>query len=346
MSARAEAVLDLEPMVVDEVVPASDEPEDLTPEQLAVQALMAARHHTRTRGLRFTDPRDIAQSTMLTALEARAKNPDRVVTPAYVHQIASGHVAIALRGAMRVEDRKAKGIYDVKVRELEESLGRKTTGHERAAIARRIRDTWGDDQPDERKRATMKRHRPSERFVELSEMRVHSLDAPTGREGDGTLGDTISQSLRHAAVESEAIDPDSVAGAVLAQAEGQHYSVDSRGRASVVQSARKKAAAKDRLWEAFTEMSGVPEVEAGSMGPSTRRDAAAVMTAGGGVLAACRDWDNAEETPAVRALFAPFGRISPDEKDEVVELLRRHSAYADDLWESACRAAGRASAAA
>lgn len=331
--ARAEADVDLlDPQ--DRAETSHPELVDMPPEQLAVQALMAARHHARTRGLRFSDPNDIAQSTVVTILEARRRNPDQVVTPAYVHRIASGHVAIQLRGNLRVEDRKAKAIYDVKVKELEAAQGRKTTSAERRAIATEIRDTWPDQ-----------RHKPTERFVELAEMRVLSLDAPSGEDGDRTLGDGVADNIRHVHDEADAIDPGSVAGQVLAYAEGQHYERDEDGNASIVEATKKKALAKDRLWEAFAETSGVPPVQPSSMNASARREAATTMTAGGGVLAACRAWDHGEETAAVKALFAPFGRISMTERDEITELLGRHRAYADDLWEAACRAAGKPAAA-
>ncbi|WP_251153795.1 hypothetical protein [Cellulosimicrobium sp. Marseille-Q4280] len=335
VDARGEADVDLLDPTQETAEGAHPDMVDMPPEQLAVQALMAARHHARTRGLRFSDPADIAQSTVVTILEARRKNPDQVVTPAYVHRIASGHVAIQLRGNLRVEDRKAKAIYDKKIKELEEATGRKTSSAERRAIAAEIRDTWEDQ-----------RHKPSAKFVELAEMRVLSLDAPTGENGDKTFGDDIAEDIRHAHDEADVIDPASIAGQVLASAEGQHYRRDEDGNAAVVQEAKKKAAAKDRLWDAFAETSGVPPVAHGSMTAKARRDASTEMASGGGVLAACRAWDHGEETPAVKALFAPFGRISMTERDEVTELLGRHRAYAEDLWEAACRAAGKPAAAA
>lgn len=328
---RAEADVDLlEPAASAATEAYSDDPVDMAPEQFAVQALMAARHHSRTRGLRFTDPADIAHDTVVTILEARRKNPDQVVTPAYVHRIASGHVAIKLRGNLRPEDRKAKAIYDKQLQDLEETLGRRTGSAERRALAAKIRDEWDDP-----------RHKPSARFVELAQMRVLSLDAPAGENGDKTFGEDIAADIRHAHVEDDAIDPDSVTGQVLAAAEGQRYQRDEFGNAEVVKEVKKKAAAKDRLWDAFVETSGVPPVAHGQMTPAARRDAAATMAAAGGVLAACRAWEHGEQTPAVRALFAPFGRISMTERDEITELMGRHRAYAEDLWESAVRAAGK-----
>lgn len=332
---RAEADVDLLDPATDTTEAYSDDPVDMAPEQLAVQALVAARHHSRTRGLRFTDPADIAHDTVVTILEARRRNPDQVVTPAYVHRIASGHVAIQLRGNLRVEDRKAKAIYDKKLKELEEVLGRRTGSAERRALATQIRDEWDDP-----------RHKPSVRFVELAEMRVLSLDAPSGENGDKTFGDDIAKDIRHAHEEADAIDPGSIAGQVLAAAEGQHYRRDEAGNAEVVKETKRKAAAKDRLWDAFAETSGVPEVAHGSMTPKDRREAVEAMTAGGGVLAAVRDWEHGESTPAVKALFAPFGRISMTERDEITELIGRNRAYAEDLWESAVRAAGKPAAAA
>ena len=114
----------------------------------------------------------------------------------------------------------------------------------------------------------------------------------------------------------------------------------------MVQAAKKRAAARDLAWAAFAETAGVPPVVPSSMNAAARRDAAQVVTAGGGVLKACASWEHGEETEAVRALFIPFGGLEPHERDDVVDLLRRHRDYAEDLWESACRAAGKPAVAA
>lgn len=321
VDARSEADFDL-------AAPASDVV-DLAPEQLALQAIMAARHHVRNKGLRFTDPRDIAQSTVLTILQARKNSPNRVVTPAYVHQITSGHVAITARGILRPEDRKAIGIYEAKVREAQGSLGRILSPNERCAVAAEIRETWPDQ-----------RHKPSEGFVQLAAIRVGSLDAPAGESGTSTVAETIADTVVDEQ-SGEAIDPDSVAGQVLANAEGRRYTRGKDGQAQVVDGTRKRALAMDKLWEAFSEISGVPEAPAGTISTAQRKAAAAKVAAAGGVIAACKNWTDDHATPAVDALFAPFGQIGADEKDEVVELLQRHSAYADDLWGAACRAASK-----
>jgi len=302
---------------------------DLEADRLAVQALMAARHHAHIKGLRFSDPRDIAQSTVVTILEARRNSPQNVVTPSYVHRIASGHVAIAIRGNLRVEDRKAKAIYDVKVREEEDRLGRRTSGTERRAIAETIREQWPDQ-----------RHKPSKRFVELAEIRVRSLDAPEGgHDSTTTLGDMVASQV--ASTDHDAIDPGSRAGQVLALAEGEQYVEDSDG-AHIEKTGRRRAAARDMLWSAFEEMSGVPPVKAGTVtgnGDSVRAE----LAAAGGVAQACADWNRGLDTPATDALFTPFGPLSADQRDDVVDLLSGQRAYAEDMWDSAVRAAVKAS---
>lgn len=288
---------------------------ELDPDEMLQVALVSARHHSRVKGLRFTDPRDIAQSTVETVLAARKRNPGQVVTRAYVNQVTSGHVAIALRGSLRQEDHKAIGIYTHRLQELEAELGRKTSGEERKALAKDIRDNWHDQ-----------RHKPSEDFVARAEMRIVSLDRTVG-DGEQTLGELIAE--RHGTTDDDmAVDEESKLGRALQAATSE----GTRGRG--------KAEARQLVWAAIAEHAGVADAVPGSVTRSQAKVHREVMSQAGGVAQAVRDWNNGDDrTAACRSLFAPFGRLTADQKDELVEVFVAHSAYADDLYDAALKSA-------
>ncbi|WP_156250809.1 hypothetical protein [Pseudactinotalea terrae] len=286
--------------------------EELDAEGLVKVALMSARHHSRVRGLRYVSPEDIAQDTMATVLQARQRNASTVVTRAYVDRVTSGHVAIALRGTLRPEDRKAMGIYNRRVTELEDELGRRTSSQERKALATEIRDTWEDQ-----------RHKPSKDFVVLAEMRFVSLDRPIG-DGEQTLGDIVAEQ-QGSSDDDIAVDADSALGQALIAA--------TNGR---------KAEARRSAWTAIAESAGVADVAADSLSRQSAKTHKDALASAGGVREAVRDWNRNEDTPATAALFAPFGPdLSPDDKDDIVAVLVAHSAYAEDLHKEAMRAATR-----
>jgi hypothetical protein len=60
----------------------------------------------------------------------------------------------------------------------------------------------------------------------------------------------------------------------------------------------------------------------------------------GGVLEVARRWSRTgSDTAASDALFAPFGRLSVDDKDAVTDLLSRHAGTAEELWAAALSSA-------
>lgn len=279
----------------------------LTDAQLAEQSRISARYWVFSKNLRFTDPDDIAQSTVETVLRARMNDERLVITERYVHTVASGHVAIALRGILRNEDRKARGIYDRRIAETETEQGRAMTPKEKVALAQDIRDTWPDQ-----------RHKPSEKFVELSDLRFLSLNAPVGTSED-TLIDHIAATRGHTD-EDLAVEPDSLAGQALLMAEG-----------------KRKPEAKRAAWNAIAELNDAPHAIPASISAEKATAYRAAVRQAGGVSAAISDWNNGELTPAASALFAPFGDLDESGRDDVCDLLSRLHTNAEDLYDSALK---------
>ncbi|XBH22986.1 hypothetical protein V5R04_07185 [Jonesiaceae bacterium BS-20] len=287
-------------------IPAADT--DMTPEQLMAAALNSANYHSRVKGLRFTPPEDIAQDTIAQVLEARRKDPTRVITTAYVHQIAYGFVAHRTRGNLSAADRKAIGIYQSRIDAQELTMDRPMTSKERDLVAADIRAGWHDQ-----------RRKPSLDFVaRAARGRTLSLDAPVGTdESAPSLLDYATQGYVYKDEDALAVEPDSITAKAIALAGD-----------------RQKAEAKDQLWEAMRE--GSPELPEPLVGTMARREGLVHQRAMKevGVRAAVNDWNTGnDDSAAAVALFAPFGDIGPDEKDEVAALFTRNESYADQLYD-------------
>lgn len=89
-------------------------------------------------------------------------------------------------------------------------------------------------------------------------------------------------------------------------------------------------------WDALAELDGAPLAAIDSLSrKQATRVRHQVRGAGGvnAVVAAHRAGTLDEQT--ARAFFAPWGEIDESGRDAVTKLLRKHGAYADDLWDAA-----------
>lgn len=293
---------------------------ELTGDQLAAEALLAAQHHVRVSGLRYHDPKDIAQDTIVTVLEARRRNPDKVVvTGGYVSQIASGHVAIAARGTLRAEDRKAMGILTARVSDYEAETGRRMSPKEQDALAARIRDEWPDS-----------RHKPRKDFVQLAAVRTRSLDAPSGRSfrmEDASLADTLEASQQPRSVAADSL----TAKALHAIGDGERRTPTRTGI----------AAGRKLAWDALAQSMDAPPATPGTLSARQARAHHSTVTAAGGALHVARQYQSDGDHPAAQAFFAPFGDPDARGRDAVCDVVTRYPAYADDLWAAALDQANR-----
>lgn len=290
---------------------------ELSETELLAAARQSVRTHAFRQGVRFVGEDDMVQETIEKVLTYKRNNGQVVITRPYVHTVGAGIVAQAARGRLRAEDRKAIGIFNARVGELEEEMGRKLTSAEQDQVAAKIREDWPDP-----------RHRPSVDFVALAQVRVLSLDATQGSDDDEgrTLGETLSESGALATTldaDDLAVDPESLAGQVLSGARAD------------------KARNRTDAWDIYASIGDLPRAQPQAV---SRRQATAArvhVAQGGGVLAAARTWQQGEATPATEALFSPFGHLDEGGRDQVAEALLERSAYAEELWGAAIAKASR-----
>lgn len=106
-----------------------------------------------------------------------------------------------------------------------------------------------------------------------------------------------------------------------------------------------KPKARRQAWNALAEgMDNVPLVQQFCLSKRQADKHRSVMNKHeGGVKAAISDWEQAEDGPAVDALFAPFGDLSMDQQQSVVNAMRSfgNGDQPDKLWQSALGFADR-----
>jgi DNA-directed RNA polymerase specialized sigma24 family protein len=86
---------------------------------------------------------------------------------------------------------------------------------------------------------------------------------------------------------------------------------------------REKMAAMRRMsWNAFAEArDNLPEMQPKHINPRHASVIRAAVEASGGVAAVCAQWSEVGDSDATEALFAPFGKLSFEEQESVVDFL-------------------------
>lgn len=288
---------------------ALDNYSEMTDRQLLDQARSSAHHHVRVSGLLFTEAEEVASETVMAVLAARQKDPTKPILPSYVHNIAFNVTSRMRRGDVSAVDRKAMAMYLDAIEEKARTLQRSLTALERDNIAASIRSGWKDQ-----------RHRPSADFVARNS-NLHangslSLDDEIMRNGNRESGAKLIDMVSFRE-EVESVAEDSVAMRALSQA-GQ----------------RNKSAAKAIMWDALCEIhEGLPPVKPGTLTSRKSSSNINLMAQGGGVGAAIQDWNNGDEdSDMCQLMFAPFGSITHEEKEAVVEVLGAQRHYNDQMY--------------
>lgn len=103
-----------------------------------------------------------------------------------------------------------------------------------------------------------------------------------------------------------------------------------------------RARARRLAWDALADLEGVSTRVASSSVTEGRAAAVRrVVRASGGMAVLARRYERGlvETSEQVDAIFAPYGELDDEQRDEVVALLCSHARLADDIWDSALRAA-------
>lgn len=200
----------------------------------------------------------------------------------------------------------ARREFNTQVGLMVQKLGRQLTPRERKALADEIRLS---EEPG---------NRPAIGFEQKNLML--SFDQPVTADGAATLGDfTPAEDL----TSDYATATTKAAAANDALEEGKSF---------------KAADARKSIWNILAEDG--PEVAVKSLADDRpHRQAVAEF---GGPAAVARAWqmgETAEDDAVNVALFAPFGTLSEKQQEQVTEILLRNEKFADNIWDSAMKAA-------
>lgn len=324
-SQRAESDLTLEDLTDAYLGEVDSTPEEIDEVRRTIDlAYDSARHWESRKGVRersrgVIDVDDMAQEAALSILEREANGHVIKDKKGYMHTYAWGIAQQAGNHGVRQEDRKALKMFRTECSEREATLGRSLTRSEEDQIADDIRANWHDQ-----------RRKPTVNFRRFQGQMEVSMDAQESTDAVGYL--LPNSVLGRPGEETTEVAPGSYTDRALAAVEG--HEGDLRD-------------ARRMLWNALAEMSDndVPMVRAGTM--SQRKVTAARATLAqhpGGVLGAARDWENGQSNAATEALLAPWGERSVDERQSVIDQMRRHPERAEDLWDSALKLANNRNA--
>lgn len=296
--------------------------EDYTePEKFVEMAKSSAsywQHHYNQKGKSVSvDVDDIAQETIARVLEHVNKGNHVTDFRQLVSSTAANVTVRSTENVFRAEDRKAYRIFESYRTKAEQTLNRSLTQIEEDAIAKKVLDEW--DKP---------RHRPSKDFRTPRTIDTSLDKTYRSEESDG--GRTLGSTLVAPESSGNYIAPDSY--------------MDRAYTALETTGAAYKAEAKRLAWNAIAERADAPLAKQASLSQRQVTKHRGVMDAYGKsegkacdpVIAACADWSNGDSNQATEALFAPFGDLSIDDQEKVVEMFERFGeGRAQTMWDSA-----------
>ena len=279
------------------------------PEALNRQVMEAAevfvRRYNQDQKSNHVGTQDIAQESVEHLLAMLERGVEINNFKQFIPSLVANRTVRATENKFRAENRRAYRIFAQQREDLEAVMGRSLTRTEEDALAQKVLDEWQDP-----------RHKPSKDFRTPHTVDT-SLDAPLG-EDEFNLGMTlVAQEYT-----GNNIAPDSFMDKAFT-------AVEKVGSAN-------KAEAKRLMFNALAE-STEEEVPLAREGSLSQRQVTKHRTAmkDAGVLAACEEWEDREDSAAVTALFAPFGDLDTAGQTEVVAFLQARPAYAEHLWASA-----------
>lgn len=282
-----------------------------SPEELHEQVQRASEHFVRfysqKRKSNHIDAQDIAQATLAEVLKIIESGRPVVNLQKLAAAVAANiTVRSTENGGFRAENRRAYVQWTKKCEELQLELGRGLTQAEEDSVADYILETWHDP-----------RHKPTKDF-----RTPRTVDTSIFDLGPSAPGIDWAETIAEKADVDRYIEPDSYMDKAFSE-------LDSTGSAH-------KAAARRLMFNALAERTGVPLALEGSLSQrQVTKHRTNMGSEPGSVNQAIEDWGNDKETPAVEALFAPFGDLTVSQQNDVVNFLDNHSDIADDMWASA-----------
>lgn len=290
----------------------------LGPEQYAVAvgyARDAARYWCGRLGL--TDPDEVTGRALLALLTQHAPRGVRSLR-GYVHHLAKG-VAMAYQSGGNRSVRRAQAALSAELEERAQASGHWPSAAERAEVAAEVRQ-----------RFKVGRRPPADYDTRQVLSLRDSFD-------DGAPADPPGTPLWASGPLGTGTGP--AAGPVPEDTADRVETT--LAAASSKERGRARAALRAEAWSMLAP-SG-PALR--PLGAAAVRWARQQVQAGGGAYALARAYLAAEAPEELaEALFAPFQAEAEVDRHKVASLLRRHRAYADDIWAGALKAATRGGA--
>ncbi|MGO1851811.1 MAG: hypothetical protein ACTH0V_00195 [Microbacteriaceae bacterium] len=307
------------------------------------------RRHVRRTGVDESRVDDIAQQSVVEMLErlAKKRRETDTTTDAGMYRSIIEHGGLlnqCINSVTQWERFDPKQIRHEEVnayrqlqeaeQEFEQANHRPMTAKERDAEAERIRV----------------QEFPAGRRPRIGYQRVHfttvSLDAPVGRDGDDglQLSDVAADDVDYGTVGRIGDDRDNPVLQRVTQREHDAYDkvAGDRPVSTAAQPRAKYGLSEDRAWSVWAEGTGLPPVARPLNAEQSARVKDAVSNYPGGAAGMARDYRNGDIDERTAApLFAPFGRLSAREEDELCVSFAHYDHAAERLWAAAVSEAGR-----
>jgi hypothetical protein len=300
-----------------------DEPNVLGDRDVLAEAEKWGRCYARRFGL---DSADVTSEALARFYAQRAKLVATVRSGlvlnerAYLNSLAR-NVALEMcgfdRNCTRQAYRRYEALCDLRVQET----GARLTASEEDEIAAQVIAA----QPPKR-RAPVGFHRKTHVVSLADEATSNAVEVK--RLGGPSDGRSLVEDVLDDIVEGSA-EVETAAEATVALVE------------SLVESGE-RSRARRLAWDALADLERVSvRVAPSSVTESRAAAVRRVVRAGGGMAVLARHYARGlvETSEQVDAIFAPYGELNDEERDEVVALLCSHARLADDIWDSALRAA-------
>ena len=297
------------------------DPEELiygyTPEDLLHECERAARYRLSTGpgALQSTtggpiDVDEVAGELVVRVLKARAAGREIEGLRGYLSTVA-GRVVTDAWNPMSGTDRKAMGIFSQACTNAEDAKGRRLSGDERRELAEMIRDQWPNQ-----------RLRPSKSFLDVAAINRTKIYVANTKDDFVSVPD-LDELLEAQAAPSPVFARG--AGSWVDQASDLHEN-----------EARSITRVRRLMWNVAAESNDLPYVRPGVLSQQRITEYRSVLKSEADIVNAVAAWEAGESTPAVTALFAPFGDIDERDRRKVAASLRGPMrGRAHDMWISA-----------
>jgi hypothetical protein len=268
----------------------------LTDSEAIAVSMYAARAFARNGNTPWQDLEDIAQNSLMSVLVSVKNERASHVTPGLLANAARQQYARSINAKLGKRHEDARAAAKLKI---DVSTIEQAEGrHLTAQEIDVLAKEIRDTWPNPR-------HRPIEGFQHQAQ--IFSSEEITG------LEDLPADQFGH-------IEDSTAAGILAEQVEDGVVSA---------------AAARGLLWNAMTENWDVPPVKRELSAADAKR-AREILNFNGGFHSVLAGYlANGSATPEVRALFAPFGRISVAERTQIANVFAARPATAEKIWVAA-----------